>query len=95
MDESFNNRFLRIFTYSLIVLIIVGGALLALPGYRRCQSLKRQEAELKAQIEQKKREIAALAEKQNRFRSDPDFVEAIARQNRRVFPGELVFVFED
>ena len=30
-----------------------------------------------------------------RFRTDSEFVENIARQNRRVFPGELVFKFED
>ena len=46
-------------------------------------------------IEEKKREIAKLIENQNRFRSDRDFVEQIARRNGRVFPGELVFVFED
>jgi hypothetical protein len=34
-----------------------------------------------------------LVENQRRFRTDADFVESIARQNRRVFPGELVFVF--
>ena len=46
-------------------------------------------------IEQKRRDIAALIENQRRFRTDPDFVEHIARQNRRVFPGELVFVFKE
>jgi cell division protein FtsB len=51
--------------------------------------------ELRAQIEAKQRQIAKLSENQRRFRSDPDFVESIARQNRRVFPGELVFIFED
>ena len=48
-----------------------------------------------AQIDAKRREIAKLTEYKNRFRSDPDFVEAIARQNHKVFPGELIFIFND
>ena len=39
-------------------------------------------------------EIAQLRDYQRRFRTDKDFVETIARQNHRVFPGELVFLFE-
>jgi cell division protein FtsB len=63
------------------------------PTYRRGQALKAQNAELQSRIDGKKREIAQLEENQRRFRTDADFVESIARQNRRVFPGELVFVF--
>ena len=29
------------------------------------------------------------------IKTDPDLVERIARQNGRVYPGELVFIFED
>jgi ABC-type amino acid transport substrate-binding protein len=47
------------------------------------------------QIEEKKAEIAAIREKQRRFNSDREFVEALARQNRRVYPGELVFIFDE
>ena len=64
------------------------------PNYRRAESLKRQNTELQQTIDRKKKEIAELRENQRRFRTDPDFVELIARQNRRVFPGELVFTFE-
>ena len=73
----------------------VGGAVSVWPTYQRGKELKRQDAELTQRIEEKKREIAKLVENQNRFRSDRDFVEQIARRNGRVFPGELVFVFED
>lgn len=52
-------------------------------------------AELEIRIANKQREIAHLRENQRRFRNDPDFIEKIARQNHRVFPGELVFVFDD
>jgi len=80
----------------LLVLLIVGiGSTMAYPSFKRGQALKRQEADLQRRIDRKKQEIAVLQDNQRRFKSDADFVEAIARQNRRVFPGELVFIFED
>ena len=94
MDEGLKDRFFRILTGSILLLIIVGGFFLTYPNYRRSESLKQQNAELQERIDQKKREIATLVENQRRFRTDADFVEMIARQNHRVFPGELVFIFE-
>lgn len=84
---------MRYFTAALLVVIVVGGLVMVYPSYLRSQDLKAQNAELQAKIDGKKREIAQLVENQRRFRTDADFVESIARQNRRVFPGELVFVF--
>ena len=76
------------------MVVFVGGLVSAWPAYVRGRSLKIQDAELERRIEEKKREIALLRENQQRFRTDSEFVETIARQNRRVFPGELVFIFE-
>lgn len=95
MSEGLTNKCLHVFTLIVLAVIVVGGAALAYPSWRRGQGLKLQEAELRQQIEEKKREIAQLVESQRRFKTDPDFVEAIARRNRRVFPGELVFIFDD
>lgn len=75
--------------------VILVGLCLAYPTWLRGRALKVQEADLRIQIEDKKKEIARLTENQRRFRTDPSFVESIARKNRRVFPGELVFTFED
>lgn len=94
MKESFTKRFSNWFAFLLIILISIGGTVLVWPTFCRNRSLKRQEIELVERIERKKAEIAELVENQRRFRCDPDFVERIARQNRRVFPGELVFVFD-
>jgi len=95
MKSGLPDVFIKWFSWVLLVVIVVGGVMMVYPTYMRCQSLKNQESELKAKIEAKKAEIARLADYQQRFRSDPDFVEMIARQNRRVYPGELVFIFED
>lgn len=95
MNNGFKDKIAYFFTLTLVVVILIGGISFAYPSYRRGQSLKRQDAQLKAEIEAKKREIAKLMENQSRFKNDRDFVETIARRNRRVFPGELVFIFED
>ncbi len=79
----------------LVLVIFIGGLVVAWPSYLRSCALKRQDAELSARIERKKAEIAQLIENQRRFRTDRDFVEASARLNNRVFPGELVFIFEE
>ena len=56
--------------------------------------MEQQRNELMRKIEHKTREIEALKTKQHRFASDPEFVEYVARQNKRVRPNELVFVFD-
>lgn len=95
MSAGLKEKITQWFTIALLAVIIVGGLVMVYPTYRRGQALKAQNAELQSRIDGKKREIAQLEEYQRRFRTDADFVESIARQNRRVFPGELVFVFGD
>jgi len=94
MNEGLKEKVLRFLTGFVLVLIIIGGLVMMYPDYRRSESLKRQNAELQAKIDRKKAEIATLVENQRRFRTDADFIEMIARQNHRVFPGELVFIYE-
>ena len=94
MNESLKERILGTLTVCVLLLVVIGGLVMIYPNYRRSESLKRQNAELQERIDAKKREIAGLLENQRRFRADADFVEMIARQNRRVFPGELVFTFD-
>lgn len=80
----------------LVTIALVGGGVTIYPIYQRSRSLRQQEAELNARIAEKNREIAALVEQRRRFRTDRDFVETIARKRaHRVFPGELVFIFEE
>ena len=94
MSESLKDKVVRYLTYFVLALIVVVGAVMMYPDYRRSESLKRQNAELQEQIDRRTREIAQLVENQRRFKTDADFVERIARQNHRVFPGELVFIFD-
>ena len=93
MHNELKEKILGGLTSCVLVLVVIGGLVMIYPNYRRSESLKRQNAELQETIDRKKREIALLQENQLRFQKDADFVEMIARQNRRVLPGELVFTF--
>ena len=95
MKEDFRKTLMLWFPVIAVVSVIGVGVFTLVPQCERRSFFRKKEAELRAQIEAKKREIAKLSENQRRFREDSDFVESIARQNRRVFPGELVFIFED
>lgn len=93
MGENLKEKAVWFLTYGLLSAIIVGGFCFMYPNFRDSEALKRQNAELQARIDRKKAEIAQLKANQSRFHTDADFVETIARQNHRVFPGELVFLF--
>jgi len=95
MTDGFKDSLWRGGTMSLLAIIVFIGAYMAWPTYLRGNSLKEEDARLSRQIEEKKREIERLRDLQKRFRTDPDLVERIARQNGRIYPGELVFIFED
>lgn len=95
MTDGFKEKVARVLTVTLLLLIGCGGAFAVWPIYQRERSLKKQDAELTVRIEAKKLEIQKLIDNQKRFQTDSDFVEMIARKNRRVYPGELVFIFED
>ena len=95
MKEGFKERIFRAFTVALVLLVLVGGLVVARPSYMRSRALKRRSQEMSSLIEAKKQDIAVLLENQRRFKTDRDFVEAIARKNGRVLPGELVFIFAD
>ena len=95
MTEGLKDKCFKWGSRALVVMIVGVGLFMAYPSFKRGQALKQQEAELQERIDEKKREIAKLVDYQRRFKVDADFVETIARQNRRVFPGELVFVFEE
>ena len=95
METGLKDKIIRWTAGILLIAIVIGGMLFVWPTYLRRKALLKQDAELTRRIEEKRREIAELDEYQRRFKTDPDFVEHIARQNRRVFPGELVFVFEE
>ncbi len=95
MQEGYKDKILRVGAIVLVLVILVTGLVTAWPTYVASRGLRQRDAELATRIEKKRQEIEELKNNQRRYRTDSDFVEAIARKNRRVFPGELVFIFED
>ena len=85
----------QIFYFTLFAVVLVAGVMLSYPKYSQAQGLCRKRDQVLRRIDEKRREIAAIRDKQRRFKTDREFVESLARENRRVFPNELVFVFED
>ncbi len=76
------------------VLVVTAGLVTIPPKMTQMRGMERQRNELLRRIDHKNNEIKVLKEKQQRFKADPEFVEHIARQNKRVRAGELVFVFD-
>lgn len=76
------------------VLVVTAGLVTIPPKVAQLRGMERQRNELLRRIDHKNVEIKVLKEKQQRFKSDPEFVEHIARQNKRIRAGELVFVFD-
>lgn len=93
--SRFIDRLSRFAFLVLFVGIVAAGAVASYPRYRRMKGLAAEKARVLKLIDEKKAEIAELRERQQRYSSDRGFVEKLARRNRRVYPGELVFIFDD
>ena len=76
------------------LLVVTAGLVTITPKFSQMRGLERERKELLRRIAHKNSEIKVLKEKQQRFKADPEFVEHVARLNRRVRTGELVFVFD-
>ena len=77
-----------------ILLGLAGLPLIFYPKYSQMRNLAGRRDELQAKVDLKQREIQAIHRRQHLFATDPEFVEHIARLNRRVRPDELVFIFD-
>ena len=88
------DKICQMFFFAAFAAVVVAGVMLSYPKYKQAQGLCRERDQIRRRIEEKSREIAAIRDKQRRFTSDREFVESLARENRRAFPNELVFVFE-
>ena len=78
-----------------IILLVVAGVTVFVPKYHTMCGLESRSRYLRAQVESKQRDIHTIRENQGRLLTDPEFVARIAHQNRRVFPNEVVFVFNE
>lgn len=93
--NKFLNKILQVLFFAGFIGIVVLGVTVSYPKYRQACGLADERERIQRRIDEKAREIAEVRAKQQRFNTDREFVETLARRNRRVFPGELVFIFDD
>ena len=94
MEKFLDSLFRCLFLIGFVGIVVTGLAV-TYPKHRQAVGLEEEKARILRRIEEKRREIDEVKQKQRRFNTDREFVEALARQNRRVFPGEIVFIFEE
>ncbi len=98
MSKSFHkvvHRVLLLFFILGFLCVFAVGARLSYPKYRHVRGLAEERDRINQRIGEKAREIAEIRAQQRRFNTDREFVETLARRDRRIFPGELVFIFDD
>ncbi len=78
-----------------LILVFTAGGVAIVPKYYEMKGLDQQRNELMRRVDYKNHQLKLLKDKQQRFKTDPEYVERVARMNRRVREGELVFVFDD
>lgn len=84
----------RFLVAAVFLLLIVLSLVIFIPGYRRSMHLRSKRDQLAAECRNIEQLIEDLSQKRHRFQVDRDYVEQIARRNRRVRPGEVVFIIE-
>ena len=94
MPVNVGKTVLNIVFWAVMVIIVVAGAAMVQPRFRNGRMLAARRAELERENLAMQQQLAAVERQQTRFRDDPDFVEHVARQNRRARPGEIVFIFD-
>lgn len=93
--SQFLTRIFQFLFFVLFAAILGTGFAICYPKYRQMVGLNEVKARIHVQIEAKKAEVADLRDRQHRFYKDREFVENLARVNRYLYPGELVFEFND
>jgi cell division protein FtsB len=86
----------RIAWIAVAILIVVGIVFMFLPQIEQSRELQRKEAQLQEEIRLEEELLQHLKRQQDRLRSDPRFIEKIAREELGLAkPGETVFKFVD
>lgn len=78
---------------AVVIVLIVCAVRYNAPQYHEYQSCLIQRAELQAKNEATSEKLLDFRSKQQRFYTDKEFIIHLAHSGRRVFPGEVLFVF--
>ncbi|MCK5528566.1 MAG: septum formation initiator family protein [Kiritimatiellae bacterium] len=79
----------------LVILTITGLAVLFLPKIRNIRELQRRKSALETENKNIEQQTKQLRLKREKFKTDPEFIERVARRSGRVKPNEVIFKFTD
>lgn len=93
-DSPFIKVFYRILFVLLLSVALFSAIFFNVPTYKEMQKNKRELARQIRENEELQERASKLETNARRFKTDPVFVEKVARENGLTFPGEIVFKFE-
>ena len=93
MSGSVGSKIFKCVATAVVVLTAVCAVRFNGPQFRAYKESMAQRARLQAENDAKNIELANLRRDQERFVNDEEFVIRIARENRKLFPGEILFTF--
>jgi len=79
----------------LALLVVVGVGRMFAPQFQSYREHQAELSKLEDDIRQEANKIRSLADKQERFKSDRDFVRQVAHEKGMAHPDEIVFRFEE
>lgn len=85
----------RMASFALGALVLIGMGFMFVPLIQQDQEYQRREDHLRSEIQAKQERIRELQLKQERFESDPAFLERVAHEFGLAKPGETLFRFID
>ena len=86
----------KIFTFVATVIVLVMAVCAVCfnrPQYKAYREAIAHRARLQSENVAKNEELAELRRDQDRFVNDEEFVIRVARENHKLFPGEILFTF--
>ena len=97
MAKKSNDHWAKVYRFAwgiLFVVLLVALVCIFLPKCREVQKYQKKKIELTDQKRKKEMDIQQLKKKQQKVKTDPKFVESVARDGARVKEGEVTGVKE-
>ena len=93
MSGSIGSRILSTVAVAVLLLTAVCAFRFNEPQFKAYREAMEHRARLQSENAAKNEELSELRRDQDRFVHDEEFVIRVARENRKLFPGEILFTF--
>lgn len=93
MSGSIGSRILSIVAVVVLFLTAICAVRFNEPQFKAYREAMAHRARLQSENAAKNEELSELRRDQDRFVNDEEFVIRVARENRKLFPGEILFTF--